>query len=148
MAVSDTGEADRAANSPASVDSRSNESATQAPDAADPPITARSLIARQFLPENPHSTADLTLARAAASRLDPDFQFPERQNMYELLDRRLPHLPFDYEPGLVTFSYEPGWRGEIQRAWDFLTPEFGWITKNGTHVECRFVLVVAGCGWD
>jgi hypothetical protein len=75
------------------------------------------------------------------------FQQPVGENMMTLLDRPLPDLPFAYTPGVVKFAYDPGIRGDLQRFWDVITPEFGWRTDNGTEVRCIWVLVVVGCGW-
>ena len=64
-----------------------------------------------------------------------------------MLDQPLPDLPFAYTHGLVNFAYEPGVKGDLQRFWDVITPEFGWRTKYGTEVKCILILVVAGCAW-
>ena len=76
-----------------------------------------------------------------------EFHFPARQNMISMLDQPLPELPFAYTPDLVYFAYDPGLRGDIQRFWDVITPEFGWRTDNGTEFKCKWVLIIAACGW-
>lgn len=76
-----------------------------------------------------------------------DFQWPERSDLISMLDQPLPEVPFAYTPGLVRFAYDPGVRGDLQRFWDVITPEFGWRTDNGTEFKCVWVLVIAACGW-
>lgn len=76
-----------------------------------------------------------------------EFHFPLQTNMISMLDKPIPNLPFDYQKGLVHFAYEPGAKGELQRFWDKITPEFGWRTNYGTEVKCVWVLVIAACGW-
>lgn len=88
----------------------------------------------------------------APSHNDPqavqkEFHFPHRPNMLTMLDKPAPGLPFGYTPGLIEFAYDPGVKGDMQRFWDKITPEFGWRTKYGTKVKCKWVLVVAACGW-
>jgi len=76
-----------------------------------------------------------------------EFHYPLKQNMVAMLDRPLPAMPFAYTPDLVYFAYEPGVKGDLQRFWDVITPEFGWRTRYGTEVRCVLILVVLGCGW-
>ena len=64
-----------------------------------------------------------------------------------MLDQPMPDLPFAYTRGLVKFAYDPGLKGDLQRFWDVITPEFGWRTKNGTEFRCIWVLIIGGCGW-
>jgi len=64
-----------------------------------------------------------------------------------MLEQPLPDMPFAYTPGLVNFDYDPGVKGDLQRFWDVITPEFGWRTNNGTEFKCVWVLVIAACGW-
>jgi hypothetical protein len=64
-----------------------------------------------------------------------------------MLDQPLPDVPFAYTPDLVYFAYEPGVKGDLQRFWDIITPEFGWRTKYGTEVKCGLLLVIIACGW-
>jgi len=75
------------------------------------------------------------------------FQQPIGQDMITMLDQPLPDLPFAYTPGLVRFAYDPGVKGDLQRFWDVITPEFGWKTDSGFEVRCIWVLVIVGCGW-
>jgi hypothetical protein len=76
-----------------------------------------------------------------------EFHFPARQNLIAMLDQPMPEVPFAYTPGLVRFAYAPGVKGDLQRFWDVITPEFGWRTRNGTEFKCIWVLIVGGCGW-
>jgi len=76
-----------------------------------------------------------------------EFHYPDRRDMLTMLNQPMPDLPFAYTPGLVYFAYEPGVRGDLQRFWDTITPEFGWRTDNGTEFRCKWVLVIVGCGW-
>lgn len=76
-----------------------------------------------------------------------EFHFPDRPDLVAMLDQPMQELPFDYTPGLVHFAYDPGIKGDLQRFWDVITPEFGWTTDNGTEVRCAWVLIVAACGW-
>jgi len=76
-----------------------------------------------------------------------EFRFPARPGLLTMLDRPMQDLPFEYTPGLVHFAYAPGVRGDLQRFWDVITPEFGWRTNSGTEVRCILLLVIVGCGW-
>lgn len=76
-----------------------------------------------------------------------EFHFPERQSMIAMLDQPMPEVPFAYTAGLVRFAYAPGVKGDLQRFWDVITPEFGWRTRNGTEFKCIWVLIIGGCGW-
>ncbi len=106
------------------------------------------ILSRQFITEE--SAADRLFGKpimpgnAIAQR---EFHFPVRPDMMAMLDRPMQDLPFDYTPGLVHFAYAPGFRGDLQRFWDVITPEFGWRTNNGTEFRCVWLLVIAGCGW-
>jgi len=75
------------------------------------------------------------------------FHYPERPNLLAMLDQPMQELPFAYTPGLVRFAYDPGIKGDLQRFWDVITPEFGWTSNYGTEVKCVWVLVIAACGW-
>jgi hypothetical protein len=77
----------------------------------------------------------------------PDFHFPIRKDLIAMLDTPMPELPFAYTEGLIHFAYEPGVKGDMQRFWDVITPEFGWRTNNGTEFKCVWVLIIAACGW-
>ena len=106
------------------------------------------ILARQFFTEE--SEADKLFGTPLAQdSIEPrkEFHYPRRQNMLTMLDKPLPDVPFVYTPGLVHFAYEPGVKGDLQRFWDVITPEFGWRTKYGTEVRCILILVVAGCAW-
>lgn len=106
------------------------------------------ILSRQFIPEE--SVTDKLFGRQTwqyTPELQKDFHFPVRQNMIEMLDQPMPDLPFAYTPGLVRFAYEPGIKGDLQRFWDVITPEFGWRTNNGTEFRCIWLIVIAGCGW-
>jgi len=76
-----------------------------------------------------------------------EFHFPVRQSMIAMLDQPMPEVPFAYTAGLVRFAYAPGVKGDLQRFWDVITPEFGWRTNNGIEFKCVWVLVIAACGW-
>ncbi|NOR19527.1 MAG: hypothetical protein GQ538_05510 [Xanthomonadales bacterium] len=109
---------------------------------------ANTILSAQFITEESISEQifgkqfDLEIA-------DPqkEFHFPARQGMVAMLDPPMPELPFAYTPGLVRFAYAPGVKGDMQRFWDVITPEFGWRTKNGTEFKCIWVLIIGGCGW-
>jgi type IV secretory pathway VirB10-like protein len=107
-----------------------------------------SILTRQFISEEP--AADKLFGRLIeqnSSELQKEFHYPLRQNMLAMLDQPMPELPFAYQSGLVNFAYDPGVKGDLQRFWDVITPEFGWRTKNGTEFKCVWVLIIAGCGW-
>jgi hypothetical protein len=76
-----------------------------------------------------------------------EYHHPVRQSMISMLDQPMQDLPFAYNPGLIYFAYDPGVKGDLQRFWAVITPEFGWRTKYGTEVRCKWVLVIVGCGW-
>lgn len=109
---------------------------------------ANTILARQF--STKQSAADQLFGRPLVqqgSEFQSEFHFPHRQDMIAMLDQPMPDVPFAYTPGLVYFAYEPGVKGDLQRFWDVITPEFGWRTKYGTEVRCVWVLVIVGCGW-
>ena len=106
------------------------------------------ILSRQFITEE--SAADRIFGkplRPQQAVMQEGFHFPARQNMIAMLDQPMPDLPFAYTPGLVHFAYDPGVRGDLQRFWDVITPEFGWRTNNGTEFRCVLLLVIVGCGW-
>lgn len=106
------------------------------------------ILSRQFFTEE--SAADQLfgkLLHQPATELYKDFHYPLRPDLISMLDKPVPDVPFAYTPGLVYFAYEPGVKGDLQRFWDVITPEFGWRTKYGTEVRCVLVLVLIGCGW-
>lgn len=107
-----------------------------------------SILTRQFISEE--SEADELFGRTLEQRSSEpqkEYHYPVRQNMIAILDRPMQDLPFAYKPGLVNFAYDPGVKGDLQRFWDVITPEFGWRTKNGTEFKCIWVLIIGGCGW-
>lgn len=111
------------------------------------PLTS-TILATQFITEE--SAVDRIFGRSLDkqdSKIKKEFHYPIRQNMLSMLDQPMPELPFAYTPGLVRFSYDPGIKGDLQRFWDVITPEFGWRTKNGTEFKCIWILVIGGCGW-
>ena len=114
----------------------------------DPPDQTAVILSRQFITET--SEADRLFGRPLVIE-DPaarqGFRFPVRPNMLATLDKPMQDLPFAYTPGLVRFAYDPGVRGDLQRFWDVITPEFGWRTDNGTEFRCVLLLVIVGCGW-
>ncbi len=148
------------------------EQTESAPVATEPPTTTTGLVARDLPPDlvnmsEPENTklTNTILARqffteeSAVDQLfgkplvqnnteiQQEFHYPLKQNMMTMLDQPLPDVPFAYTPDLVYFAYEPGVKGDLQRFWDVITPEFGWRTKYGTEVRCVLVLVLVGCGW-
>ena len=127
---------------------RPPESETELPVRERKPPSAASILAAQFITEE--SEAEKIFGKAIGQttmEFRREFHFPARQNLISMLDEPLPELPFTYTPGLVHFAYEPGFKGDLQRFWDVITPEFGWRTDNGTEFRCVWVLVVMGCGW-
>lgn len=109
---------------------------------------ANTILSRQFISEK--SAADRLFGKPIEqhnSEPIKEFHYPYRQNMMTMLVPPVPDLPFEYTPGLVRFAYMPGVRGDLQRFWDVMTPEFGWRTKNGTEFKCVWVLIIAACGW-
>lgn len=106
------------------------------------------ILARQFFTEE--SAVDQLFGKPLPqhnTEIQKEFHFPLRQNMISMLDQPMPEVPFGYTPDLVYFAYEPGVKGDLQRFWDVITPEFGWRTKYGTEVKCILILVIVGCGW-
>jgi hypothetical protein len=106
------------------------------------------ILARQFITEE--SASDRLFGRPLvqdSGELQKDFHYPLRPDLLEMLDQPVPDLPFAYTPGLVYFAYDPGVKGDLQRFWDVITPEFGWRTRYGTEFKCVLVLVIVGCGW-
>lgn len=106
------------------------------------------ILARQFITEE--SAADQLFGKPLVQNsieLRKEFHFPVRSDMLAMLDQPIPDVPFAYTAGLIYFAYDPGVKGDLQRFWDVITPEFGWRTKYGTEVRCVLVLVIIGCGW-
>jgi hypothetical protein len=106
------------------------------------------ILARQYITEE--SAADRLFGKPLvqdSSDFQKEFHYPPRPNLIEMLDQPLPDVPFAYTPNLVYFAYEPGIKGDLQRFWDVITPEFGWRTRYGTEVKCALILVIVGCAW-
>ena len=106
------------------------------------------ILARQFFSEE--SAADQLFGKPLPqnnTEIRKEFHYPLRPDLIAMLDQPLPEIPFAYIPDLVYFAYDPGVKGDFQRFWDVITPEFGWRTKYGTEVKCIMVLVIIGCGW-
>ena len=106
------------------------------------------ILSRQFFSEE--SAADQLFGKPLPqhnTEIRKEFHYPLRPDLVAMLDQPLPELPFAYTADLVYFAYDPGVRGDLQRFWDVITPEFGWRTKYGTEVKCIMVLVIIGCGW-
>ncbi|MEM1411876.1 MAG: hypothetical protein AAGH19_05900 [Pseudomonadota bacterium] len=124
---------------------------------AEPPV-----VIRQPVEDMTRDQALLTRLRAAPLERDPGeglfgylppeqetptaFQFPERESMIDYLTPELPELPFA-DPGLDVFMYAGGWKGDLHRGFDQITPEFGWRSNTGFIVRCRWVIIAIGCGW-
>jgi len=120
----------------------------ESPDEQDRLPLTSVILSRQFITQE--SAADKIFGKPLRPQqgvLQEGFHFPARQDMIALLDQPMPDLPFAYTPGLVHFAYDPGVKGDLQRFWDVITPEFGWRTNNGTEFRCVWVLVIVGCGW-
>ena len=109
---------------------------------------ASTILAAQFITEE-SVTEQIFGKQFDLESSDPqsDFHYPVRQSMIAMLDQPMPEIPFAYTPGVVHFAYAPGVKGDLQRFWDVITPEFGWRTKNGTEFKCIWILIVGGCGW-
>ena len=123
-------------------------SGTEFPLEKKKPLSVISILAAPFITEV--SEADKIFGRPIGqdtTEYRREFHYPVRRDLISMLDEPLPELPFAYTPGLVHFAYEPGLKGDLQRFWDVITPEFGWRTDNGTEFRCVWVLVVMGCGW-
>lgn len=114
----------------------------------DPSDSKDVILSRQFISEE--SAADQLFGKPPSHEQPPaprEFHFPHKPDMLTMLHAPMPDLPFEYTPGLVHFAYAPGVRGDLQRFWDVITPEFGWRTNSGTEVRCVWLLVIVGCGW-
>jgi hypothetical protein len=106
------------------------------------------ILARQFFTEE--SAVEQLFGKPLPqhnTEIRKEFHYPLRPDLIAMLDQPLPEMPFAYTPDLVYFAYAPGVKGDFQRFWDVITPEFGWRTKYGTEVKCIMVLVIIGCGW-
>lgn len=111
-------------------------------------VLTSTILARQYITEE--SAADRLFGKPLvqdSSDFQKEFHYPLRRDLIEMLDQPLPDLPFEYKPGLVYFAYDPGLKGDLQRFWDVITPEFGWRTKYGTQVKCALILIIPGCVW-
>ena len=109
---------------------------------------AHTILSSQFITDE--SASDQLFGPASARySIQPrtDFHYPEKANLVAMLDQPMQNLPFEYRPGLIHFAYAPGVKGDLQRFWDVITPEFGMITDHGTEIRCVWVLVIAACGW-
>ena len=126
----------------------------QSMTAAEKSILTHTILSSQFITEE--SSADQLFGKQLESPDDEisansramGFRIPQRSNLISMLNQPMPALPFEYSPGLVHFAYDPGVRGDLQRFWDVITPEFGWRTNNGTEFKCAWILVIAACGWN
>ena len=106
------------------------------------------ILSRQFISAEPPSDNLFSVSPNNSPQTPTvDFRIPQRRSLVEIMDQPMEDLPFACQPGLVRFSYDPGVKGDLQRFWDRITPEFGGFTKSGTEVRCRWVLIVVGCGW-
>jgi hypothetical protein len=105
------------------------------------------ILARQYISEE--SAVDQLFGKPVVDNNEfrEEFHLPTRPSLITMLDQPMPEVPFAYTPGLVYFAYDPGVKGELQRFWDVITPEFGWRTRYGTEVKCIMILVIIGCGW-
>ena len=106
------------------------------------------ILSSQFI--NEESAADQLFGKPIAPNdieYQAEFHYPKRDNLTTILSQPMQELPFDYKPGLIYFAYEPGVKGDLQHFWDTITPEFGWITRYGTEVRCKWILIMAACGW-
>jgi len=106
------------------------------------------ILSSQFITDE--SAADQLFGPAIArynTETRTEFHYPEKDNLVAMLDQPMQDLPFEYRPGLIHFAYAPGLKGDLQRFWDVITPEFGMITDHGTEIRCMWVLVIAACGW-
>ena len=106
------------------------------------------ILARQYISEE--SVVDKLFGKPLVqhnTEIRKEFHYPVRPDLISMLDTPMPEVPFAYTPDLVYFAYDPGVKGDLQRFWDVITPEFGWKTRYGTEVRCILVLVIIGCGW-
>jgi hypothetical protein len=106
------------------------------------------ILSRQYITEE--SAADRLFGKPLvweSADVRKEFHYPLRPDLIEMLNKPLPDLPFEYTPGLIYFAYDPGLKGELQRFWDIITPEFGWRTKYGTEVKCALIVIIPGCVW-
>jgi len=111
-------------------------------------VLTSTILARQYITEE--SAADRLFGKNLlqdSSDIRKEFHYPLRQDLIEMLNQPLPDIPFEYTPGLIYFAYDPGLKGDLQRFWDVITPEFGWRTKYGTEVKCALILIIPGCVW-
>jgi len=111
-------------------------------------VLTSTILSRQYITEE--SAADRLFGKPLvqdSGDVRKEFHYPLRPDLIEMLNKPLPDLPFEYTPGLIYFAYDPGMKGELQRFWDVITPEFGWRTKYGTEVKCALILVIVGCVW-
>ncbi len=114
----------------------------------DQDVLTSTILARQFFTEE--SAVDKLFGKPLvrdSAEFQKEFHYPLRPDLLEMLDRPLPDMPFAYTPGLVYFAYDPGLKGDLQRFWDIITPEFGWRTRYGTEVKCGLILIIVGCVW-
>lgn len=117
-------------------------------NAAEKARLTHTILSSQFITEE--SATDQLFGKPVArlsSETHKNFHYPQTANLITMLNKPMQQLPFMYKPGLIHFAYEPGMKGDLQRFWDVITPEFGWTTKYGTEVKCKWVLIIAGCGW-
>lgn len=107
----------------------------------------RTILSSQFMTQEPVADRLFGKPTEDSKPIQKEFHYPIQPNLVSMLDKPMQDLPFKYTPGLVHFAYVPGVKGDLQRFWDVITPEFGWTTKYGTEVKCIWLLVIAGCGW-
>lgn len=113
----------------------------------DDPVLTRRILSSQFGVESESERTWLTRVDEMAAP-DPDaFLIPQRASMDVVLNTPSLQLPFEDRRIYLIDSYSSGLEGSIERFWDRVTLPFGWTTKGGTHFECAWILIVAGCAW-
>lgn len=105
-------------------------------------------------------TAAEILGRMSRYRIDGQSRVPEAAiepvvrvlgapppgNLLAELRRQMPNLPFG-DTAMTLEFYPMGARGDVARALDAATQEFGFKTKSGLEVKCVFMWVLLSCGW-
>ncbi len=116
-----------------------------APSTARPALSATRLMAEPLLEDGP-TPLELFGPSREAPAPTLAYTVPERRGLDEMLETPLPELPFT-DPELIDFMYAGDITGEAHRLFDKATPVFGWTSKTGFKIRCRFVLIAIGCGW-
>ena len=118
------------------------------PPAALPPIKHRITASRIISDLQEKRKAD-PLAAPSWERQPtrPDYYARHQPALEDVLNEPSLQLPFRDTRIYLVDSYDAGFTGGVQKFFDDVSVPFGFTTRNNTRVQCRWMLVLVGCGW-